>query len=265
MYSACLTVLRVAPESRTPPQAGQRMFQDISKIPSRAPCRKAAITSSSLSLCLAAKARALIRRRSRSGAVLDELFDRAYRLRLRRFSQSIEESVGFAGKFHVTIRLITVAVTVCPGKRKASDRCAKPFLSPMDLDKDGNVYVADSNNFVIRKIAPDGSVTTMAGQAGKEGTTDGEAKSARFSFPSGVAFDGKGNLYVVDRVTVRRIDARGMVTTLAGSPNQEGSTDGTGSSALFRIPKLSPSIPQETCMWPTMAIRTSASSHPAGW
>ena len=39
----------------------------------------------------------------------------------------------------------------------------------MDLDKDGNVYVADSNNFVIRKIAPDGSVTTMAGQAGKEG------------------------------------------------------------------------------------------------
>src|SRR5436309_9029895 len=67
LYSACFTVLSVAPESRTPPQAGQRMFQDISKMPSRAPCRKAAITSSSLSLCLAAKARALIRQRSRSG------------------------------------------------------------------------------------------------------------------------------------------------------------------------------------------------------
>src|SRR2546429_983489 len=50
VYSACFTVLSVAPESRTPPQAGQRMFQDISKMPSRAPCRKAAITSSSLSL-----------------------------------------------------------------------------------------------------------------------------------------------------------------------------------------------------------------------
>src|SRR5215217_9079987 len=43
VYSACFTVLSVAPESRTPPQAGQRMFQDMSKMPSRAPCRKAAI------------------------------------------------------------------------------------------------------------------------------------------------------------------------------------------------------------------------------
>ena len=65
-------------------------------------------------------------------AVVDELFDRAYRLWLRRFSQSIQESVGFTGKFHVTIRLITLAVTVCLGKRKASNRCAKPCPSPMD-------------------------------------------------------------------------------------------------------------------------------------
>src|SRR5947207_8916559 len=49
LYSACFTVLSVAPESRTPPQAGHRMFQDISKMPSRAACRKAAITSSSSS------------------------------------------------------------------------------------------------------------------------------------------------------------------------------------------------------------------------
>src|SRR5882724_9369955 len=96
LYSACFTVLSVAPESRMPPQAGQRMFQDISKMPSRAPCRKAAITSSSLSLCLAAKARALIRQRSRSGAS-----SMSFSIALTGF--------GFAGKFHVTIRLITVA------------------------------------------------------------------------------------------------------------------------------------------------------------
>jgi hypothetical protein len=48
-------------------------------------------------------------------------------------SQNSEEVFGFAGKFHVTIRLITVAVTVCPGKRKASDRCAKPFPSLMPV------------------------------------------------------------------------------------------------------------------------------------
>ena len=51
--------------------------------------------------------------------VLDELFDCAYRLRLRRLSQNSEEVFGFAGKFHVTIRLITVAVTVCLGKTES--------------------------------------------------------------------------------------------------------------------------------------------------
>src|SRR5207237_5892749 len=48
-------------------QAEKKICQDTSKMPSRAPCKKAAITSSSLSLCLAAKARALIRQSSRSG------------------------------------------------------------------------------------------------------------------------------------------------------------------------------------------------------
>ena len=133
----------------------------------------------------------------------------------------------------------TLAGTPETEGRKLGFGSVDHFHDPLGiaLDKDGNVFVADSNNFVIRKIAPDGSVTAVAGQPGTKGTTDGEAKSARFSFPSGVAFDGKGNLYVVDRVTVRRIDERGMVTTLAGSPDQEGSTDGTGSAALFRNPQ----------------------------
>src|SRR5205814_8782680 len=51
--------------------------------------------------------------------ILDELFDRAYRPRLGRSSQNSEEVFGFAGKFHVTIRLITVAVTVCLGKTES--------------------------------------------------------------------------------------------------------------------------------------------------
>jgi sugar lactone lactonase YvrE len=133
----------------------------------------------------------------------------------------------------------TLAGTPETEGRKLGFGSVDHFHNPLGiaLDRDGNVFVADSNNFVIRKVTPDGSVTTVAGQPGAKGTTDGEAKSARFNFPSGVAFDGKGNLYVVDRLTVRRIDARGMVTTLAGAPDQEGSSDGTGSAALFRNPQ----------------------------
>jgi sugar lactone lactonase YvrE len=133
------------------------------------------------------------------------------------------------------------AVSTLAGTPETKDRklgfgSVDHFHNPLGiaLDKDRNVFVADSNNFVIRKVTPDGTVSAVAGQPGNSGTTDGTAKSARFSYPSGVAFDGKGNLYVVDKVIVRRIDSRGMVITLAGSPDQDGSTDGTGSAALFR-------------------------------
>ena len=57
------------------------------------------------------------------GPVLDELFDRTHRFRLRRLSQTIEECVGFDGTFHGTLESITV--TLWLGKQKASDRCAK--------------------------------------------------------------------------------------------------------------------------------------------
>lgn len=105
------------------------------------------------------------------------------------------------------------------------------------VDKNGNVLVADSNNYVIRKIAPDGTVTTVAGLPGTAGAADGDAKSARFVAPSDVALDGKGNLYVADKMTIRKIDTRGVVSTLAGSSDDIGATDGTGSAARFSNPK----------------------------
>jgi sugar lactone lactonase YvrE len=104
------------------------------------------------------------------------------------------------------------------------------------VDKNGNVFVGDSNNFVIRKIAPDGTLTTVAGLPGTAGTTDGDAKSARFVFPGGVALDAKGNLYVTDKMSIRKIDTSGVVSTLAGSSDDIGTTDGTGSAARFSNP-----------------------------
>jgi len=106
------------------------------------------------------------------------------------------------------------------------------------VDGSGNVYVSDSNNSSIRKIVPGGSVSTLAGASGKLGSLDGTGPSARFSGPSGLAADAHGNLFVVDgnNHTIRKITPAGVVTTLAGSPGQPGSSDGTGSAARFKYP-----------------------------
>jgi hypothetical protein len=106
------------------------------------------------------------------------------------------------------------------------------------VDGSGNVYVADSANATIRKITPGGVVTTFAGTAGAFGSADGTGSAARFGFPSGVAMDGGGNLYVADwnNCTIRKITAGGVVTTFAGTAGAGGSADGTGSAARFGDP-----------------------------
>ncbi|MFY0605444.1 MAG: hypothetical protein JXR10_01945 [Cyclobacteriaceae bacterium] len=114
------------------------------------------------------------------------------------------------------------------------------FYNPYDVavDGEGNVYVADRGNHLIRKITPAGVVTTLAGTAGVSGSTDGAGPSASFSQPYGVAVDGSGNVYVADRYNhlIRKITSAGVVTTLAGTAGGSGSIDGTGTSASFSQP-----------------------------
>ncbi|HZG78546.1 MAG TPA: stalk domain-containing protein [Paenibacillus sp.] len=91
------------------------------------------------------------------------------------------------------------------------------FWSPAGLaaDADGNVYVADKGNHAIRKIAADGTVTTIAGN-GVLGYKDGAGKDAAFDSPSDVAVAADGTVYVADTLNhaIRKIDAAGNVTTL---------------------------------------------------
>jgi uncharacterized delta-60 repeat protein len=105
-------------------------------------------------------------------------------------------------------------------------------------DSAGNVYVADSENFTIRKVSPGGVVTTLAGLAGSSGSADGTASAARFNYPYGVAVDSAGNVYVADsdNYTIRKVTPGGVVTTLAGLAGSSGSADGTGSAARFNYP-----------------------------
>src|SRR5215468_714111 len=87
------------------------------------------------------------------------------------------------------------------------------------VDKDGNVYVADLNNDTVRKVAPSGYTTTLAGLAGATGKTDGFGSAASFNAPGGIAVDKDGNVYVADigNNLIRKITPGGVVTTLAGS------------------------------------------------
>jgi hypothetical protein len=107
------------------------------------------------------------------------------------------------------------------------------------LDGAGNIFVADTGNFIIRQITPDGTVTTVAGKSGFQGTANGTGAAARFSNPLRVAVDNSGNVYVSDSLdctnTIRRITSSGVVSTLAGRPGVWGqSRDGTGSTATFQ-------------------------------
>jgi sugar lactone lactonase YvrE len=118
---------------------------------------------------------------------------------------------------------------------------AARFFAPYGLavDATGNVFVADSLNNSIRRITPDGVVTTFAGSTtGVWGSTDDTGTLARFNYPCGVAFDATGNLLVTDgqNYTIRKITPAGVVTTFAGSPGSAGSADGTGSAARFYYP-----------------------------
>ncbi|MCL5097141.1 MAG: hypothetical protein M1608_06375 [Candidatus Omnitrophica bacterium] len=171
-----------------------------------------------------------------------------------RFYQPEGVAVDGAGNIYVadtynhTIRKITQdgAVTTLAGlagKAGSADGVgsAARFYEPegVDVDGAGSVYVADAWNHTIRKITPDGTVSTLAGLAGKAGSADGIGSAARFYFPVGVAVDSANNVYVgdSDNSTIRRITPDGVVSTLAGQAGALGLADGTGSAARFRWPQ----------------------------
>jgi sugar lactone lactonase YvrE len=100
------------------------------------------------------------------------------------------------------------------------------------VDGQGNVYIADRNNYRVRKVSAGGTITTFAGTGKCLGGTcfsgdGGPATSAQLYSPSGVAVDGNGNLYIADRDNsrVRKVSG-GTITTIAGTSTKGFSGDG---------------------------------------
>ena len=144
-----------------------------------------------------------------------------------------------------TIRRVNASGTVTtvagtPGQAGTTDGLAARFNTPAGLafDRDGTLLVADRLNHTIRRIAINGSVSTVAGQPGLPGSADGPVTTARLNEPWGLAFDPNGNLYIVERgnSTVRKLSVDGTLSTLAGTAGLTGSADGTGPAARFNSP-----------------------------
>jgi len=169
-----------------------------------------------------------------------------------RFNKPCGIAVGTNGMIYVSdtwnhkIRMITpggvvttVAGSTTYGSANGNGTSAR-FYIPQGVaaDASGNLYVSDTANNMIRKIAPDGTVTTLAGST-NSGSADGTGTAASFYYPFGLAVDAAANVYVSDAANdlIRKITPSGTVTTLAGSVGRASGDDGTGESARFSNPE----------------------------
>ncbi|MGZ3832472.1 MAG: NHL repeat-containing protein [Mucilaginibacter sp.] len=153
-------------------------------------------------------------------------------------------SYGAVVKFTTssTLSAVTGAVTTFAGSASAgyADGVgpAAQFSNPQGIavDASGNVYVSDSFNNRIRKIEPDGTVTTIAGN-GTPGYADGAAADAEFYAPQGLAVDAQGNLFVADygNNVIREITSAGVVSTFSGNTTA-GYVNGAATVAEFNGP-----------------------------
>lgn len=142
-----------------------------------------------------------------------------------------------AGSYTVTV--VNPVGSIISSPAVLTVQQAVTFSSPTGIavDASGNLFISDTNDHTIWKVSTTNQKTLLAGSPGLPGSADGTGSGARFNNPGGVALDPTGNLVVADtgNHTIRRVTPAGVVTTLAGSPGQSGSADGT-TLARFNAP-----------------------------
>lgn len=171
-------------------------------------------------------------------------------LTVARFADPYGVALDAAGNIYIAdagdnnrIRKLTpggATSTLAGGKEGFADGPGAQAMfntpSGIAIDALGNLYVADTGNNAIRKVAPDGTVNTLAG-SGVAGTADGKGREAQFNGPVGVAVGDDGVVYVADTYNdaIRRIAPDGTVSTIAGN-GLPGDADGPALKAGFDTP-----------------------------
>jgi hypothetical protein len=161
--------------------------------------------------------------------------------------------------YNSTIRKLTregthwVAATIAglagsPGSADGTNSAARFNFNGgnggLAVDRAGNILVADNGSHTIRKVSPVGAswvTTTIAGKAGVAGSLDGTNSGARFTYPTGIAVDRAGGVYVAELLnqTIRKLVPEGtnwVTATIGGKAGAIGSADGTNSIARFNGP-----------------------------
>ena len=154
------------------------------------------------------------------------------------------QTIYIADSGNNRIRMIqgSAASTIAGGNSAGSKDAtgiSATFNNPQGIAVDSSytLYIADTNNHIIRQISPAGVVTTVAGKASTSGSADGDGTVARFNYPIGIAVDSSGNIYVADSGNnlIRKISS-GVVSTLAGS-GAAAATNGQSTAAAFNSPQ----------------------------
>jgi sugar lactone lactonase YvrE len=166
---------------------------------------------------------------------------------IRRITPSVS-----GGKTNWVVTTIAGSVGTAGSSNGIGDAALFSYPNGIAANRAGALCVADTFNNTIREIAPSGAggvaawvVSTIAGLAGGSGSADGTGTAARFYNPYGMAVDSAGNLYVADsgNDTIREVapslsagQTNWVVSTIAGSPEEAGIANGTGSGAFFSNP-----------------------------
>nr|MCS5620403.1 NHL repeat-containing protein [Nitrospinaceae bacterium] len=145
-------------------------------------------------------------------------------------------------KLLITLNIfLWVAVSAIPALAKTV-KATETEISLVDgiaVDKNGNIYIAMRDHNIISRVDTHGNMTRFAG-TGESGFSgdDGKATEARLKIPAGLTFDKKGNLYIADRNNhrIRKVDTRGIITTVAG--NGTAGFSGDGGKATQAQPSL---------------------------